>query len=331
MPFRTAVFCGDDPDLLTPLMAAQMSGRAGRRGLDEEGHVVYFCIAPERIRVLMQGVLPDIKGRESYYASMPLQTILQHTHHKTYQDPTDRIRFYPFVMNKTRYQTLTRFSLNKQPYDDQKAREKLCAFGILKDNLEDLACSPEIAALVWELRYTPHHSLALYKLLPWILELFRSSLEEKTRNVPNRQWAKIKLEREEGELLFLLSLVFDRHTPALGLPTVQEESWITSARREWMNKAEQMLQVEMDAKMYESRDLDPQLFWLVVLRKTRVQLQEHIRTPRQWYEIKTRLWNLGCVVRVMHNCLQTPDFLWFALLLRKAFRRIQWTMKETFA
>jgi ATP-dependent RNA helicase DDX60 len=26
MPFRTSTFCGDDPDLLTPLMAAQMSG-----------------------------------------------------------------------------------------------------------------------------------------------------------------------------------------------------------------------------------------------------------------------------------------------------------------
>jgi hypothetical protein len=35
MPFRTCVFAGEMGGELTPLMAQQMSGRAGRRGLDE--------------------------------------------------------------------------------------------------------------------------------------------------------------------------------------------------------------------------------------------------------------------------------------------------------
>jgi ATP-dependent RNA helicase DDX60 len=37
MPFRTCIFAGEMGGELTPLMAQQMSGRAGRRGLDTQG------------------------------------------------------------------------------------------------------------------------------------------------------------------------------------------------------------------------------------------------------------------------------------------------------
>ena len=40
MPFRTCVFAGEMGGELTPLMAQQMSGRAGRRGLDTQGMFV---------------------------------------------------------------------------------------------------------------------------------------------------------------------------------------------------------------------------------------------------------------------------------------------------
>lgn len=103
MPFRTTVFYGDDPDLLTPLMAAQMSGttylhtshaalwtslclcpfppppppshppslpfppasgRAGRRGLDTQGHLVYLGMPFKRIQELMLGCIPAIIGED---------------------------------------------------------------------------------------------------------------------------------------------------------------------------------------------------------------------------------------------------------------------------
>merc|ERR1719253_2290870 len=41
MPFRTCVFCGDMGDKLTPLIAQQMQRRAGRRGMDVQGNIVY--------------------------------------------------------------------------------------------------------------------------------------------------------------------------------------------------------------------------------------------------------------------------------------------------
>ena len=49
MPFRSVVFCGDHKDL-TPLMAQQMAGRAGRRGMDKEGHLVYLGLSENKIQ-----------------------------------------------------------------------------------------------------------------------------------------------------------------------------------------------------------------------------------------------------------------------------------------
>lgn len=53
MPFRTVAFCGDEGSLLTPLLAQQMAGRAGRRGLDTQGNLVYLGMSWERIQRLM--------------------------------------------------------------------------------------------------------------------------------------------------------------------------------------------------------------------------------------------------------------------------------------
>eukprot|EP00051_Salpingoeca_urceolata_P027626 m.482426 g.482426 ORF g.482426 m.482426 type:complete len:1152 (-) comp22545_c0_seq1:67-3522(-) len=63
MPFRSTVFCGDHPELDT-MMAQQMAGRAGRRGLDRAGSVIYALLTNERIKELMKGVLPDVVGTD---------------------------------------------------------------------------------------------------------------------------------------------------------------------------------------------------------------------------------------------------------------------------
>jgi len=77
MPFRTAVFYGDPGrHWLTPLLHQQMAGRAGRRGLDRQGHLVYSGFTPDRLQELLRGELPDVVGRFPLYPTMPLQLIM---------------------------------------------------------------------------------------------------------------------------------------------------------------------------------------------------------------------------------------------------------------
>ena len=81
MPFRTCCFCGDC-ELLDPLMAQQMAGRAGRRGLDREGHLVYTGLSWGRVKSLMRGTLPEVYGKEPRYPTMALNGLLS-PHHTT--------------------------------------------------------------------------------------------------------------------------------------------------------------------------------------------------------------------------------------------------------
>ncbi len=52
MPCRTVVFLGDHI-FLSALQFRQMMGRAGRRGFDPLGHVVFFGVGPRKVRSLM--------------------------------------------------------------------------------------------------------------------------------------------------------------------------------------------------------------------------------------------------------------------------------------
>ena len=61
MPFRTCAFCGQMGDLLTPLMAQQMGGRAGRRGLDTQGNLAYLGMPVNQIKELMQSVQRKVR------------------------------------------------------------------------------------------------------------------------------------------------------------------------------------------------------------------------------------------------------------------------------
>lgn len=65
MPCRTVVFAGDTLEL-DPMNYKQMSGRAGRRGYDTLGNVVFFGISKHRVQNLMVSMLPEIQGGYIY-------------------------------------------------------------------------------------------------------------------------------------------------------------------------------------------------------------------------------------------------------------------------
>jgi len=76
MPFRSCVFCGDMGDSLTPLIAQQMQGRAGRRGMDVQGNVIYLGMAWPYIENLMLGQISQVIGKEPRYPIIALQQAL---------------------------------------------------------------------------------------------------------------------------------------------------------------------------------------------------------------------------------------------------------------
>lgn len=98
MPFRTCVFCGEMGGKLDTLMAQQMAGRSGRRGLDTQGHLVYAGSRASFIRELMLARIPAITGREPRYHTQFLQEMLS-----KYSNPK---RFFEDQMNQLGGMTL---------------------------------------------------------------------------------------------------------------------------------------------------------------------------------------------------------------------------------
>jgi len=72
MPFRSCIFCGDMGDDLTPLIAQQMQGRAGRRGMDVQGNVIYLGMNWSYIENLMLGQISQVTGKQPRYPLMSL-------------------------------------------------------------------------------------------------------------------------------------------------------------------------------------------------------------------------------------------------------------------
>ncbi|KAK3400267.1 hypothetical protein B0T20DRAFT_180864 [Sordaria brevicollis] len=62
MPCKTVVFTGDSV-FLTALNYRQASGRAGRRGFDLLGNVVFHGLHPHRVLEIMSAKLPDLRGQ----------------------------------------------------------------------------------------------------------------------------------------------------------------------------------------------------------------------------------------------------------------------------
>jgi superfamily II DNA or RNA helicase len=65
MPFRTTVITPDEN--INSMMYHQMSGRAGRRGLDKEGNVVLIGYTPDKIYELTSSCIPNVNGCDTMF------------------------------------------------------------------------------------------------------------------------------------------------------------------------------------------------------------------------------------------------------------------------
>ena len=74
MPCRSVIFAGDSP-LLTPLSFQQMKGRAGRRGYDDFGNIVFFGFPKHRISALISSKLTNLTGTQPITPSIVLKAL----------------------------------------------------------------------------------------------------------------------------------------------------------------------------------------------------------------------------------------------------------------
>jgi superfamily II RNA helicase len=85
MPCKTVVFAGDSV-FLTALNFRQGAGRAGRRGFDVLGNVVFLGITPEKVFRLLSSRLPDLNGHFPITTSLVLRlaTLLQESNNSKF-------------------------------------------------------------------------------------------------------------------------------------------------------------------------------------------------------------------------------------------------------
>ena len=75
MPCKTVVFTGDSI-YLSAVNFRQASGRAGRRGFDVLGNVVFHNIAPHRVLDIISTKLPDLRGQFSTSVTLILRLFI---------------------------------------------------------------------------------------------------------------------------------------------------------------------------------------------------------------------------------------------------------------
>lgn len=327
MPFRAAVFCGDTGgDWLTQLLYQQMAGRAGRRGLDRQGHLVYAGFSNERLHELLRGVMPRVIGRYPLYPTVPLQ-LAMNERFKTEGKPLTKE-----AVVKVCDTPLEQF-LTDAPVDGyfDTATQWMENLGVLDHPSSSYAYL--VPEMVWELRQFLPESLAIQYLLEPLIREFRFQAPD-SRDRGGVQQTKVfqifcricarepfNADDADGEgFVGALPSPHTRDTEWDKWTDLLNQSQARIAESELPYKENMLLPVAMDVP------LDNQCYVSFV----RNQIDPKLSTVAQ-YNLRQRLYNVGEVLRIMTNILgRSEELKPIQNLIRKAFIRIRYILDETF-
>ena len=275
MPFRSCVFCGDMGDRLTPLIAQQMQGRAGRRGLDVQGNVLYLGMEWPYIENLMLGQISQVTGKDPRYPIMALQEALAASN-----NPDDTMKFWHDGHNKNfasvirrvqRYQkcfptvseeqmkwmcgtTLEEFTKGETNETFLETSQNIVkGLGYVNDNMT-LAMEHNVLTLIWEMNDYLPEAIHLCSVLELMYTRF---CHNKTKNFKES-------DSTQNDFLSVLLHVVDRVPCVEGEESLQQSLRATTnleegkavhdeARELWL-ETERLLRAQAD--MIDGLDID---------------------------------------------------------------------------
>ncbi|RLN70751.1 hypothetical protein BBJ29_005907 [Phytophthora kernoviae] len=319
MPFRTCCFCEDTADnVLTSLMVQQMAGRAGRRGLDRQGNILFAGLSWSRIQFLMRGLLPDVSGRKSLYPTIALQKLLSDN---VTGDIMERIVSHP--LHDYMIQADAPSSPKKQASYLTKSVEWMSHFNLTKPEYS-LAVDVSVAKLVWECRDDPSEALGIF----WILEALLKEFHHKPGDNIALQLALFNmLLRVVGREKFHPEYA---HGSELAPLPGQELAWekvsaLLQTYEAKLNELGENAPEELRMRVALTDPLDGYVFRTVVENL----IPQGLGTS-QLNQIKKRLRHVGDRLRLMHNLLMySGRFGELEEIVRKCFRRIKWILIDS--
>jgi hypothetical protein len=352
MPFRTVMFCGDEGSLLTPLLAQQMAGRAGRRGLDTQGNLVYLGMSWPRIRKLMVGTVPAILGKPPHFPTMALPLAL-----------SAECSPVALCANVDRKCLLRLSAASLSEFNDGTKRTALDAAKRVDAALEALKVlglwihkadggeddgggdsmhddvRPKLC-MVWELRDYLPESVALAYAMPLLMAEF-----VKNRFNFKRASEDAGSEAVQIEFFSVFLHIVDRVRCKKGAVPLDEGTWMKKdpeRTKKWA-KWEKILEEsqarldgltslrddERDALKLAVAPGEPLDAHIFEIAKDRRMPPTDKLSSLDRHKLKQRIWHVGNILMKMHNCLQLRgEFIALSPLLRKCCQRIKYILSD---
>ena len=368
MPFRSCIFCGDMGEDLTPLIAQQMQGRAGRRGLDVQGNVIYLGMEWPYIENLMLGQISHVTGKEPRYPIMNLQYALSASN-----DPDDTKHFVhsntPFanaIRKIQRYQNCFPMITEQQmQWQCKTSLEDFCngketdyfdtsikvikGLGYVHEDMT-LAMDHNVLTCVWEMHRTQPEAVHLCSVLE---QMYIRFCFNKTKSFKES-------DSTQNDFLSVLLHVVDRVPAKEGEESLQELLRVvgsedgskpvnSEARTMWMETEKCLreqrdlidkLDVDQSVKDElhlvippgkDEEDVGPRLdkgVYEMLISKQKGFHEDQAVERRN--ELKSRVVALGQICQIAHNNLQQPHGKYSDLEVhfRRMFNNIRYSVAD---
>jgi hypothetical protein len=164
MPCKTSVFVGDAV-YINAMTFRQMAGRAGRRGFDLRGNVVFCGMRSTKIIRLMNSKLPVLQGNQILSSSTVLRMLMMYSASHRYGD--SKVKCV-----KDSIKRMIDYPLNNVPLASQQAAhtfrfcvDHMCKEGmIFQDDNDNIGIS-SLAGLIAHLHYVEPSNFAFFALI----------------------------------------------------------------------------------------------------------------------------------------------------------------------